>query len=238
MAHCKHCGGEFVPRKRYGHDGQPDQMFCCRACYFAYKKAIGNSRVTVTCAKCGRQFKRWPSQLSGERNYCSKRCANSANHPSNRPREYLPPETKLCENCGAEFKVWPYRARQARFCSRGCAYEARTTTTPKARDNGLRNMPHRCMVCGFDVTVAVHHIIPRREGGRDSIDNLVVLCPNHHAMADRNLISRDTLTALSRAAVAQLSASQHQSHLQEPFAPPTSDTEPLSAASEIHSRSG
>jgi len=56
------------------------------------------------------------------------------------------------------------------------------------------------MICGFDITVAVHHIMPRSEGGSDELDNLIVLCPNHHAMADRNLIDRADLVAINQAA--------------------------------------
>lgn len=47
----------------------------------------------------------------------------------------------------------------------------------------------KCIICGFDEVVEVHHIIPRRVGGDDSPENLILLCPNHHAMADRGMIS-------------------------------------------------
>ncbi len=47
---------------------------------------------------------------------------------------------------------------------------------------------HQCYVCGFDEVTEVHHIIPRSAGGTNSMDNLVLLCPNHHALADRGMI--------------------------------------------------
>ena len=55
-----------------------------------------------------------------------------------------------------------------------------------------------CVMCGFDAVVEVHHITPRKRnggGGTNELDNLVTLCPNHHAMADRGLIDEKELRA-------------------------------------------
>jgi hypothetical protein len=41
----------------------------------------------------------------------------------------------------------------------------------------------------------VHHIVPRREGGPNEPENLIVLCPNCHENADREAISRSKLRA-------------------------------------------
>jgi 5-methylcytosine-specific restriction endonuclease McrA len=41
----------------------------------------------------------------------------------------------------------------------------------------------RCEVCGWHIKVHVHHVVPVWQGGGNEPDNLVVLCPNHHAMA-------------------------------------------------------
>jgi len=46
----------------------------------------------------------------------------------------------------------------------------------------------KCAVCSFDEVVEVHHIKPRRIGGSDELENLILLCPNHHALADRGLL--------------------------------------------------
>lgn len=216
MINCKYCNKSFKPRKRYGYENQPDQQYCSRKCYFTHRKEMTGGRLAVgTCAECGKEVRRWPSQMH-EINYCSKSCANKANHPINNPdKEYLPQVPRNCLNCDKQFFIFPYRQHIAKFCSRDCYYDYKATTQPKPRQNGLRNFPHQCMICEFNITVAVHHIIPRREGGKDEITNLVVLCPNHHAMADRNLISREELTLLNRAAIAQLSENQPPFHQPE-----------------------
>jgi hypothetical protein len=47
-----------------------------------------------------------------------------------------------------------------------------------------------CEVCGWmprpplrDTACNAHHVRPRAEGGDDSDDNRIILCPNHHAVA-------------------------------------------------------
>ena len=60
--------------------------------------------------------------------------------------------------------------------------------------------PHQCELCGWSpprllsdqaesacgkkLILAVHHILRYSEGGDESDDNLILLCPNHHALAD------------------------------------------------------
>lgn len=49
---------------------------------------------------------------------------------------------------------------------------------------------YECQVCGYileidsDRYAEVHHIWPLGEGGLDNFDNMIVLCPNHHAEFD------------------------------------------------------
>ena len=49
---------------------------------------------------------------------------------------------------------------------------------------------YRCAIpeCYRDDVLEVHHVIPRRSGGTDDIHNLIVLCPTHHALADRGAL--------------------------------------------------
>lgn len=41
-------------------------------------------------------------------------------------------------------------------------------------------MDKKCFICGYDIIVHEHHIIPLSEGGCECDDNKVMLCPNHH----------------------------------------------------------
>lgn len=51
----------------------------------------------------------------------------------------------------------------------------------------------RCQLCGFDPMTLyaveaseAHHIVYRSRGGDDTMENLVLLCPNHHTVVHRN----------------------------------------------------
>lgn len=44
----------------------------------------------------------------------------------------------------------------------------------------------KCSECGWNKTTCdVNHIIPKMDGGKHTISNGEVLCPNHHAMKHR-----------------------------------------------------
>lgn len=42
--------------------------------------------------------------------------------------------------------------------------------------------------CGFDDVVEVHHLVSPKEGGDSEPSNLIIVCPNHHAMIHAGLI--------------------------------------------------
>lgn len=50
-----------------------------------------------------------------------------------------------------------------------------------------------CQLCGAekDSRLHVHHILKRKEGGTDHLDNLLTVCPSCHSRADRNLYNPD-----------------------------------------------
>ena len=45
-----------------------------------------------------------------------------------------------------------------------------------------------CEVCGWKYGVDIHHILPIRNGGTNTSDNIIALCPNHHRLADKELV--------------------------------------------------
>ena len=55
----------------------------------------------------------------------------------------------------------------------------------------------KCLICGFDKIIDVHHLIPKSKGGSNSVDNLIVLCPNHHKMVHHADYRQEMLTAVS-----------------------------------------
>lgn len=47
-----------------------------------------------------------------------------------------------------------------------------------------------CEICGFDRLVEQAHIIPARLNGPKTAYNILDLCPNHHRLFDRNLLTQ------------------------------------------------
>ncbi|MDI6767720.1 MAG: HNH endonuclease [Bacteroidota bacterium] len=50
------------------------------------------------------------------------------------------------------------------------------------RDQVLQRDNWVCQVCGKSTSGQVHHIIPRRSGGSDTLTNLITLCGRCHVL--------------------------------------------------------
>lgn len=94
---------------------------------------------------------------------------------------------KLCVCCGNSFvyvgrlKTKGYEA--AKFCNRSCANNRKVWWKSNAihyKTIALQNHEHKCIICGFDKIVAIHHIDENKKNNLPS--NLIPLCPNHHEM--------------------------------------------------------
>jgi 5-methylcytosine-specific restriction endonuclease McrA len=64
------------------------------------------------------------------------------------------------------------------------------------RREALKRDRRACRICGFTLALNVHHVTPRAEGGTNDLDNVITLCPNHHAMVHAGKIKPDTLRAI------------------------------------------
>ncbi|RKY32062.1 MAG: hypothetical protein DRP74_03415 [Candidatus Omnitrophota bacterium] len=57
----------------------------------------------------------------------------------------------------------------------------------------IKNYGTKCELYRYKLTIDTHHILPKNKGGLHGIDNLMIVCPNCHA-----LITRKYLTLKSR----------------------------------------
>jgi len=211
---CMHCGKIFhLVNNTRGR-------FCSRGCYKEYRKTNASiyhkaQRITLTCDTCGKSFERLASQVGrgkSTHNYCCQSCAGKAGSISRGLRK--PSVTVVCQHCGKEFLAAASRAERRKYCSRECfnrnkrqtmAYEGNPNyrhgrNQSSARYVARAHYAQACIVCGFDVVVQVHHIVPKAQGGQNDPANLAVLCPNHHAMVEQSLLSQGELFAYARAA--------------------------------------
>lgn len=51
-----------------------------------------------------------------------------------------------------------------------------------------RNLNHCCEYCNWEYGTDIHHILPLSKGGTNDFNNLISLCPNHHRLADKELL--------------------------------------------------
>jgi hypothetical protein len=116
----------------------------------------------------------------------------------------------VCETCKEEFK-WIGRKKtkefeKKKFCSRSCANyrgsgieweEKMGKEITSYRTIAFSYYEEKCMICGFDKVVEVHHIDKNRENKNK--ENLAVLCPNHHTMIHMKKYKKEILNKLKEA---------------------------------------
>ena len=126
------------------------------------------------CANCGLEFSY--SNKGAERKYCSPECQR---HYWALKRYYDNPD-KYSDHSHAGYLsnvILPLYNRRCAICGW------------RATDNIIRIKGKTQWACGNEI----HHIVPVSEGGKASLENLILLCPNHHKLADMGLIDRQTL---------------------------------------------
>lgn len=67
------------------------------------------------------------------------------------------------------------------------------------RTQAIKKYGNKCELCKYNLTVDVHHIKPKKQGGIHEIENLMVLCPNCHALLTRSIINLETRNDLFKA---------------------------------------
>jgi len=156
---CDSCGDIFF---KVAKDVKTEKHFCSVVCSGKYKSDINN--VSLTCACCGKTFERSKGRLKGSRHglyFCSRKCKDTAQSLDfDGCEEMQPPHYGLGKGINT------YRDKAHNYY-------------------GLK-----CEICGYDECVRVlqvHHIDGNREN--NAIENLIVLCPNHHAMITYGICS-------------------------------------------------
>lgn len=89
-----------------------------------------------------------------------------------------------------------YQARYMRTYAKDnkkkCAYcNVLTRKNGPSLCKKCRQNPPVCLVCGFDRCIDRAHIVPIAKGGPGVSWNLFPLCPNHHRLYDRGLLTKD-----------------------------------------------
>jgi len=150
-------------------------------------------KITKTCKNCNKNFQVELKEANRTDKtagiFCSISCSNSYN--TLKRKQLL----KICKHCGREYSTI---AIHSKYCSISCKQKNYRTRSKSNNlyDRQLLNLlgEYPCEICNWSSAPRdVHHIIPVSNNGKNTIDNLITLCPNHHRMIHTNLFSQDYL---------------------------------------------
>lgn len=141
------------------------------------------------CKKCNKTFLVDVREHNrGNGKYCSIQC-------SAKDRIRLKNIERTCVYC---YNLFLAGSKEAKYCSRSCKlknYRSKQITLKyhsKTLQNILGHLP--CEICGWkEATRDLHHIIPISKGGKNTMQNVIVVCPNHHRMFHHNLVSEEAI---------------------------------------------
>ena len=121
---------------------------------------------------------------------------------------------KICPKCGKAFEP---QANRQKYCSPLCARNAETERNmpyikmrskikSKINTELLEAFDRKCAICGWGLSTDIsvkkyrhsggcqfHHIIPIAQGGTNDEENLILLCPNCHALAHAGILTEEAL---------------------------------------------
>lgn len=154
----------------------------------------------LKCKTCGKEFQRDRKPKDLDKVYCSLECSHKAR---------IKKIKCTCGYCGNELEKDPAEIKRSKsgltFCNKSCACSYNNSTIRIGKNNpnwrggqfshsnyqtiAYRKYKHECAICHYDEISAleVHHIDNNHEN--NSLDNLIILCANHH-----NMIHYGTLT--------------------------------------------
>jgi len=149
-------------------------------------------KTSKICKQCNSIFEADNKEINrGNAKYCSLSC--SAKNQRKNAKSY----EKICLGCNNTFTA---KYSEAKYCSQSCKLkvyrklqkdkEASIATFYRILANTF------CEICSWNETNRdLHHIIPVSQGGKTTLDNIISLCPNHHRMAHRGMLSKEELLA-------------------------------------------
>ena len=161
LCHCQQCDQDF---EALDYRANRPPKYCSRDC----RDAARRTRVTLVCRQCDRVFQRkaYQESWSQERGpFCSMPCYGAWQ------RENIQ---------GPAAPTWGMETNPN---GRGSHRWIRNRAAALKRDG------HRCVECGSEKYLHVHHRVPWEPGQPDphALDNLVTLCARHHRRAHRAL---------------------------------------------------
>ena len=155
------------------------------------------------CMFCGK-----PLEGNTQKKFCSCSCSAMYNNKQRRLTTKGKKKLVKCIVCGNEF--WASIHINTTKCKcENCKKHNRKHYNPDPKS--IKDMSSKttaklikraglgCSICGWkESSLDIHHIIPKKEGGTNDNENLIMLCPNcHRIVHTTNKYTREYLQSLS-----------------------------------------
>jgi protein-arginine kinase activator protein McsA len=193
-------------------------IFCSPECRKSWNNRFNG---VIKCFNCDKEIIRKPNEVKRSKTkkfYCSHSCSASASNSNRKldeqtkqkikesltnrainnpkPRRFVP-----CVTCQKDF----HQVKKInKFCSKECyrisKFKNEINQISSRTWNKIfkRAFPDwKCPYCNWSETFDVHHIIPRKDELNNNLDNLVLLCPNHHSLITRHFWNPNDLKKFS-----------------------------------------
>ena len=142
--------------------------------------------------------------------FCNSSCAAVYNNLNRKTTTKGKTKFSKCIKCGKEIEVSIHINKSKIICNE-CS-ELKKQKRPHYKNvknlfdcskrtisKIIKRANIKCALCGWnEASCDIHHIIPKKYGGTDSHDNLIIVCPNcHRKIHTLNIYSEDFLRQYS-----------------------------------------
>jgi len=93
---------------------------------------------------------------------------------------------------------WNVRYRRRKLGIKKYAYGEVKKHKAWVRKQAIEKYGNRCELCSYSAIVETHHVVPKYKGGLHEISNLMVMCPNCHALVTRKKIEINSRNEISK----------------------------------------
>jgi len=172
MKKCKNCNINDGAKYSKYSSGE----FCSRACAKSYSTKLKRNEINKLVSKT----LKLKIHIDKEYEYICEKCRTTfiKSKPIRRGRHIH------CDSC----------KRDVTHIIDLCDVESITELSSRTISKLLKRAKIKCPMCEWNKsTLDLHHIIPKKENGNNSHNNLISLCPNCHRMAHNKQYERSEL---------------------------------------------
>jgi 5-methylcytosine-specific restriction endonuclease McrA len=84
--------------------------------------------------------------------------------------------------------IWTVKYRRRKLGIKKYLYGEIKKHKAWVRTQAIKRYGKKCELCHYSLTIDTHHIIPKHRGGPHEIENLMIICPNCHALITRGVL--------------------------------------------------